>query len=181
MDSNTIALYYHIPFCARKCFYCAFYSVPWATEEDKDAYLKALCRQTVSFPESRPVSSVYFGGGTPNLFGAERLSAVLDAARNYYPFRKDCEITVEVNPGSVTAKELMELREAGVNRLSIGMQSSDDRTLKRLGRTHSFSDVVQCVENARTADFRISVWICFSRCLVSRVKSSADPFRMRLT
>lgn len=150
---DSLALYYHIPFCRRKCVYCAFYSVPWAGEEDKDRYLRALIAQTESFPDSRPVSSVYFGGGTPNLFGAERIDAVLNTARKRYAVSGDCEITVEVNPGSVTREELQALFRSGVNRISVGMQSSDDQMLRFLGRQHAFSDVVACVDDARAAGF----------------------------
>lgn len=151
---DSIALYFHIPFCVRKCIYCAFYSVTWATEDDKDAYLNALITQMGSFPETRPVSSVYFGGGTPSLFGADRIERVLDKARGHFLVCDDCEITVEVNPASVRLEDLVKLRTSGVNRLSIGMQSSDDEILRFLGRRHSFEDVVACVENARQAGFQ---------------------------
>lgn len=150
---DTIALYFHIPFCSRKCTYCAFYSVAGATDEDKDAYLEALITQMHSFPEVRPVSSVYFGGGTPNLFGASRITHLLKEANSLFSICDHCETTVEVNPGSVCLEDLKLLRQSGVNRLSIGMQSSDDDLLRFLGRQHSFRDTCECVENARRAGF----------------------------
>lgn len=150
----TIALYFHIPFCVRKCIYCAFYSVTGIKETDKHNYLKALLAQMKSFPESRPVSSIYFGGGTPNLFGAERIAALLEEVRNQFAVCDDCEITVEINPDSVKESELGVLRRSGVNRLSIGMQSSDPALLRFLGRRHSFADTRKCFESARNVGFR---------------------------
>lgn len=160
---NEISLYFHFPFCTRKCNYCAFYSVPWATEADKDQYLSALKKQCLSFPESRPVYSVYFGGGTPNIFGAERLCNLLDFIRSHFSLTEDCEITIEVNPCSVTAEDFRALKRHGFNRISVGMQSSDDSILKKIGRQHTFEQTIRCMENARLAGFtNISLDLLFA-------------------
>ena len=160
---SGVSLYFHFPFCARKCNYCAFYSVPWATEAQKDAYLEAMKRQLLSFPEHREVPSVYFGGGTPTRFGTERLTELLAFVKAHFPLSPDCEITLEVNPADVTAEELRLLRSAGFNRLSIGMQSSDDEVLRALGRRHTFADTVFCMQSAREAGFdNISIDLLFA-------------------
>ena len=150
---RTVALYLHIPFCVRKCNYCAFYSLPGAGEDTKDAYLKALQKQADSFPEHRQVSSVYFGGGTPSLFGAERLVAMLDFLRTRFLIREDAEITLEVNPGTVDLPFLQRVRQGGFNRLSVGMQSGCDKELAFLGRIHTADMVKSCVKQAREAGF----------------------------
>ena len=150
---TDISLYLHIPFCVKKCNYCAFYSLPNVTEETKDAYLQALQKQADSFPEHRKVCSVYFGGGTPSLFGSGRLIAMLDFLRTRFFIREDAEITLEVNPGTVDLPFLQAVREAGFNRLSIGMQSGCDGELAFLGRIHTADMVKSCVENARQAGF----------------------------
>lgn len=162
-----VSLYFHFPYCVRKCHYCAFYSVPCAsplaTEEQKDAYLSALEAQAVSFPEKREVGSVYFGGGTPSVFGVERLTALLAFVRTHFSLAADCEITVEVNPASITAEGLRVLKKAGCGRLSVGMQSALDEELRFLGRLHTFSDTKQCVRDARDAGFdNISLDLLFA-------------------
>lgn len=161
--SDSVALYYHIPFCKRKCIYCAFYSVPWATEEVKDAYLFALLKQTASFPEPREITSVYFGGGTPNLFGPRRLDKLLSEISKRFHLTEDCEISMELNPGISCFEDLHAYHMAGVNRLSIGMQSSDDDTLTLLGRNHTFLDTVNCMNDARKEGYgNISLDLMFA-------------------
>ena len=151
--TTDLSLYFHFPFCVRKCSYCAFYSVPWASEAQKDAYLAALKTQSLSFGETRPVPSVYFGGGTPTNFGVSRLVDLLSFVWEHFSLTPDCEITLEANPADVTPADLKALREAGFNRLSIGMQSSDDALLRFLGRRHTFADTCETVASARDAGF----------------------------
>lgn len=151
MLPQAISLYYHIPFCARKCRYCAFYSLARTDEGTFDAYRDALCAHTRAEADGRAVESVYFGGGTPSLFGASRIRDVLDQARNGFSLLPDAEITVEVNPATADGDFFRELASAGVNRVSVGMQSSDDGELAFLGRTHTFADTVRCVSDARDA------------------------------
>lgn len=152
---NKLSIYIHLPFCVRKCNYCAFYSLPAVGEETKNEYLQALTAQAETFAsyEQRSVKSVYFGGGTPSLFGAQRIATLLDRLHALYRIDEDAEITVEVNPGTVGLEDLRTLKQAGTNRLSIGMQSSCDAELAMLGRIHSFADVRSCVANAREAGF----------------------------
>ncbi len=151
MLPQAISLYYHIPFCTRKCRYCAFYSLARTDEGTFDAYLQALLAHTRAETDGRTVESVYFGGGTPSVFGAERIRAVLDTVRAGFSLLPDAEITVEVNPATADGKFFRTLVDAGVNRVSVGMQSSDDRELAFLGRTHTFEDTVRCVSDAKDA------------------------------
>lgn len=160
---NGVSLYFHFPFCKRKCNYCAFYSVPWADDAMKSAYLDCLKQQALSFGETRTVESVYFGGGTPTELGIGRLTDLLGFIKTHFPLSDDPEITVEVNPADVDADGLQALYSAGVNRLSVGMQSADDELLKKLGRRHRFSDTVACVADARKAGFaNISLDLLFA-------------------
>ena len=133
-------LYFHIPFCVRKCFYCDFLSAP-ADGQTQAAYMEALRRETALRAEEYrcdSVTSVFIGGGTPSVVEAEEIAALLSVVRQHYPLAEDAEITIEVNPGTVTAEKLETYREAGINRLSIGLQSADDRELVTIGRIHNW-------------------------------------------
>lgn len=153
---KDLMLYYHIPFCVSKCAYCAFYSIPNANDELKDSYTEALICQTEGIHDSQSysVGSVYFGGGTPSVLGAERIIKVLDAARKAFNILPDAEITVEVNPCTIDVQGLSLLKSGGVNRLSIGAQSFNNDTLKLLNRAHSAEDFVNCYTNARSVGFK---------------------------
>jgi oxygen-independent coproporphyrinogen-3 oxidase len=130
-----LSLYLHIPFCKRKCAYCAFFSSPHG---DRDGYTAALCHaiRKAGEAEDRPLSTLYLGGGTPALLGGENLTALLRTVREAFALEPDCEITVELNPESTTPALLTALKEAGVNRISLGVQSLQDSELKVLGRLH---------------------------------------------
>ncbi len=152
---KKLMLYYHIPFCRSKCAYCAFHSVPCVDAELMDAYTDALIRQTLGFvgADNYTVSSVYFGGGTPSTLGAGRITKVLAQIHEVFRLAPDVEITVEVNPCTIDMQGLSLLRSAGVNRLSIGAQSFNDKTLSLLNRAHNSDEFVNCYKNARRAGF----------------------------
>lgn len=150
-----LGLYIHIPFCVRKCDYCDFYSVP-GREQRMDQYLKALqCHLEESAPQAQPylVDTIYFGGGTPSHFGAQRLVEVLRTIHKNFQVSRNCEITVECNPDSVDPEFLTHLKRAGVNRLSMGVQSARDGELKEIGRLHNYQQAVQAFQQARQAGF----------------------------
>jgi putative oxygen-independent coproporphyrinogen III oxidase len=156
-EEKTLGLYIHIPFCVRKCDYCDFYSVPGRSDDRMDDYLTALNQHLVeSAPaaQSYLVDTVYFGGGTPSHFGGARLAAVLRTIRKNYRLTKDCEITMELNPDSTDKPLLNALRKAGVNRLSMGVQSADNGELTQIGRLHNFSQAEEAFELARDAGFQ---------------------------
>ncbi len=151
-------IYVHVPFCARKCAYCDFYSVV-AGETAFDEFCALLAREMELFraaspaEAARPADTVYFGGGTPTVLGTARLCALLSALRVRLPVGPGAEITVEANPGTVTEEGLAALRAAGFNRLSIGVQSFDPAALAVLGRIHGVEEVRAACRGARRARF----------------------------
>lgn len=150
---HSFGLYIHIPFCRAKCPYCDFYSVPFQNEL-ADQYTEAVIRAIHSADESELLlDSIYFGGGTPVLMGAERLLKICEAVRKKYTVSDDCEITLEANPAAMTLEDLCKLRQGGFNRISIGVQSAVDDQLKTLGRLHSAAQARESVELCRIAGF----------------------------
>lgn len=152
---RKLGLYIHIPFCAAKCRYCDFHSAP-AGAEVRTAYVTALCRHISAMAPKAgayTVDTVYIGGGTPTLLGAELLVKILGTVRANYTLAPDAEITVECNPVTNAAGLFEGLFAAGVNRLSIGLQSADDRELSLLGRAHTVADFTRTLAAARGAGF----------------------------
>jgi len=149
-----LGLYIHIPFCKSKCSYCDFYSLP-NSEEKMDAYVEALIRhlkEVAPRMKNQTVDTVYFGGGTPSYLGQERLCRLLKAIKKEYWVAQDAEITLEANPDSIgEVKALRRLRRAGFNRLSLGVQSTDDAMLRRIGRVHDYEQVKAALNAARKA------------------------------
>ena len=164
-QKKPLGIYVHIPFCLSKCEYCDFYSIPQANEDVMDRYLKALCTHIRESGPQAPgyrVDTVYFGGGTPSYFGADRLSAVLATLRENFDVDPAAEITFEANPESVNLKLLRRLYREGFNRISLGVQSDDDELLFRLGRPHTYADAQEAVRLARKAGFQnLSVDLIF--------------------
>jgi len=147
-------LYVHIPFCLKKCSYCSFVSkVPQQNEQGEyvSLLLAELHMLSNTTTEIESIDSLYFGGGTPSLVSADQISNLIRTARNRFPLTELTEITLEVNPGTIVA--FSELREAGINRLSLGIQSFDDRFLNKLGRIHSAESARHAFQNARSAGF----------------------------
>lgn len=153
--NKRLGIYIHIPFCASKCGYCDFYSKA-GCEGDIPAYQRALLSH---LEEAAPTmahyeaDTVYFGGGTPSYYGAKNICGLLNAVKDMGILRLDSEITMEANPDSMKPPELKMLRKAGVNRLSIGMQSANSDILRIIGRRHNFAQVQLAVKNARDAGF----------------------------
>ncbi len=148
---GELGLYIHVPFCASKCGYCDFYSFP-AEEAVQDAYTEAVCRDLAAAGArlGRKADTLYFGGGTPSLLGGARLVQILSAARAAFDL-EGAEITLEANPADDLAQLLTQAAEAGVNRLSLGVQSGVASELAVLGRRHTNADVVRTVADARAA------------------------------
>ncbi len=143
-------LYLHIPFCAKKCAYCDFVSFA-GCEGRQTAYVDAMLREMDERPTAQRITSVFLGGGTPSLLRAEELRRLLAAVRQRYDIAKDCEITSEANPGTVTARWLDAAVEGGVNRLSVGVQTVQQDLLRRIGRIHDFTAVQETFRLARSA------------------------------
>jgi len=152
--AQPLGLYLHIPFCRKKCDYCDFYSLAHS-EEKMDGYTAALIRhleEVAPRAEKHAVDTVYFGGGTPSYLGAKRLVKILRTVEKQYHLTRDAEITLEANPDSAgDSRTLRSLRRAGFNRLSLGVQSTDDALLQAVGRPHTFEQARLAVEAARSA------------------------------
>ena len=153
-ENSPVEIYIHIPFCIRKCDYCDFLSGPSGPKEQAD-YVQALLReiQAVEEGEGRSVSSIFIGGGTPSVLDERLLGDILKEIRNKFKMEEDAEITIEVNPGTANIGKLQAYREMGINRLSIGLQSPQDRELKILGRIHNYEQFLETYQEARTVGF----------------------------
>ena len=153
-ENSPMEIYIHIPFCIRKCDYCDFLSGPSGPEEQAD-YVQALLReiQAVEEGEGRSVSSIFIGGGTPSVLDEKFVGEILREIRKDFKLQEDAEITIEVNPGTVDARKLLAYRSFGINRLSIGLQSPQDRELKILGRIHNYRQFLETYKQARDAGF----------------------------
>jgi len=151
-----LALYVHLPWCVRRCPYCDFNSHQRPAQLPHAAYVDALRADLdLEAPHAlgRPLRSIFFGGGTPSLFPGAAINAILDAVRARLVLAPDCEITLECNPGAAEHDRFEAYLAAGVNRLSIGVQSFDDATLARLGRVHGSAEARRAVALARAAGF----------------------------
>jgi oxygen-independent coproporphyrinogen III oxidase len=159
------ACYIHIPFCDHKCIYCDFYSI--ITSDNIQSFLKYLKKEishyAEKYSEGRELISIYFGGGTPSLMEPEYLFEVSQKVKENFVVRKDAEITMETNPGTVTLEKLKLFKQAGVNRISIGIQSFDNNDLKFLTRIHNSETAIQTVNDAANAGFEnISLDLIFN-------------------
>ncbi len=151
----TMGIYIHIPFCRRKCSYCDFYSLPMIDPHMFDKYSSCLAQELSrrGHEYRLPFASIYLGGGTPSLLEPSHIARIIDAVHQYCQPADDLEITIEVNPATVNRQKLENLRLAGINRLSIGVQSFVDRELIILGRMHDSSQARQCIDWAYQAGF----------------------------
>ena len=152
---KKLAIYIHIPFCVRKCLYCDFLSAP-ASDETREQYVQALCREIREERKSYvnyKIETIFLGGGTPSLLSGEQLDRILGTVFDAYQVADDCEISMEVNPGTVTKEKLKAYKRAGVNRLSIGMQSAVEEELQSLGRIHSSEDAFDTYDLAVKTGF----------------------------
>ncbi len=152
---KELELYIHIPFCVRKCSYCDFLSAP-ADEDTKEAYMQALCREITEKSkdyQDYAVTTIFIGGGTPTAVPAVWIKRVMEKVRQHYCLQKEAEITMEMNPGTVDLAALKIYREAGINRLSIGLQSAEEKELKVLGRIHSYEQFLETYHQARETGF----------------------------
>lgn len=152
---KELELYIHIPFCMKKCNYCDFLSAP-ADERTQNHYVAALLREIRYYGEccrDRRVSTIYIGGGTPSWLPEQYMELILKQLRVSFDIDETAEITVECNPGTLTGQKLMTYKACGVNRLSIGLQSTFDDELKLLGRVHTYEQFLRNYELARKAGF----------------------------
>ena len=149
------AIYIHIPFCDHKCIYCDFYSI--ITYENITNYLSVLKKEIANyatqFAHQRKIISIFFGGGTPSLMEAGYIGEIIDEVKRKFSVNDDAEITLETNPGTVTKQKLSEFKNAGINRISVGIQSFDETDLKFLTRIHDSETAKQTIRDAYEVGF----------------------------
>lgn len=164
-QAGGFGLYIHWPFCEAKCPYCDFNSHVSAKIDQSAwlrAYLSELERAAAEVP-NRALNSVFFGGGTPSLMAPESVAAIIETVRRLWPTSNDLEVTLEANPSSVEAGRFAGYRDAGVNRISIGVQALNDTDLRRLGRMHSVKEAYAAIDIAKAAFERVSFDLIYAR------------------
>ena len=155
-QNPPLSLYVHLPWCVKKCPYCDFNSQETASLTEEDAYIEAVIRDVeTELPRiwGRTISSVFIGGGTPSLFSADAIEKLMSALRARLNIHPEREITMEANPGTAEAEKFKAYRQAGINRLSIGIQSFNDGHLKSLGRIHNSKEALRAIDLAKSAGF----------------------------
>lgn len=156
MKKRNLELYLHIPFCVRKCNYCDFFSAS-GTEEEQEAYVSAMVQEIQSYQElsgEYEVQTIFLGGGTPSLLTPEQMEQIFNAIYHTFSVNENAEITMEMNPGTVDIEKIHAMKAAGVNRLSIGLQSAQNEELKMLGRIHTFEEFLETWKLIEQAGFK---------------------------
>lgn len=156
-NKEELSLYIHIPFCVRKCGYCDFLSAP-ADEKARDRYVQALLMEIERYQGTetadRKIKTLYIGGGTPSILSVDQLDCIMQKIKYTFNFCDDIEASMEMNPGTASKEKCRALYQMGINRLSIGLQSTNDMELKTLGRIHSYEDFINTYTWCREADFQ---------------------------
>lgn len=157
VNTTLSGVYLHIPFCRSRCSYCDFATEVYQNAESVERYVDALCKE-ISSPKSKiqnpnAIDSIYFGGGTPSLLTAKQVDRILQTIRNQFSITSDAEITIEINPATITLETVKSYLYSGINRASFGVQTFDDKELKRLGRMHTALDARETCELLREGGF----------------------------
>ena len=156
-NKEELSLYIHIPFCVRKCGYCDFLSAP-ADEKARDRYVQALLMEIERYQGTetadRKIKTLYIGGGTPSILSVDQLDCIMQKIKYTFNFCDDIEASMEMNPGTASKEKCRALYQMGINRLSIGLQSTNDMELKTLGRIHSYEDFINTYTWCREAGFQ---------------------------
>ena len=158
LEIKELGIYVHIPFCKQKCYYCDF--VSYANSEKKvEEYIKTLKKEIREESkninkEDYIINTIYIGGGTPSFIEEKYISEIVYEIKENYNVEKEAEITIEVNPGTVNKEKLKEYKNIGINRLSIGLQSTKNELLKEIGRIHTYEEFLNCYTLARKVEFK---------------------------
>ena len=150
---KRFGIYVHIPFCKKKCKYCDFISFS-CFEEKEEEYVNCLIKEIENKKCSNVVSTIYIGGGTPSIIDSKNIIKILESIFSNFNVLDDAEITIEINPGTVTKEKLQDYKNAGVNRLSIGLQSAENRILELIGRIHTYEDFLKTYNLSREIGFK---------------------------
>lgn len=155
MKSNDIGIYIHIPFCKQKCFYCDFCSFA-NKNEMQGKYVETVINEikNITHKEKYTVTTIYLGGGTPSILNPDYIKSILQEIKSSFEILDDAEITIEINPGTVNEEKLKKYKEYGINRLSIGLQSANDKILKKIGRIHDYKQFEETFFYARKCGFK---------------------------
>ena len=156
-NKTPLGIYVHVPFCRSKCQYCDFYSLTCKDDKSIETYIRAICahiKESGALTPAYKVDTIYFGGGTPSFLGADALATILTTIRRSFDVDPNAEITFEANPDSVSDQLLRRLKAEGFNRVSLGVQSDNDETLRKLGRPHDYAQVIGAVQRIRKAGFK---------------------------
>lgn len=152
MENKEIGIYVHIPFCKRKCYYCDF--VSYSSKDEKiEEYINCVKKEIELQRINSEITTIYIGGGTPSYIDSRYIKEIMQEI-NKKNVSKNAEITIEVNPGTITMEKLKDYKECGINRLSIGLQSAQDKLLKQIGRIHDFEQFLDTFKMAREAGFK---------------------------
>lgn len=181
MNKKELGIYIHIPFCKSKCYYCDFISYPNKINLAKD-YINAVKKEICQFDFSNyDVTTIYIGGGTPSYINENEISEILEIIKNKIKENKtkfkDIEITIEVNPGTVTLEKLKIYKKAGINRLSIGLQSTHDRLLQEIGRIHNYSEFLDTYKMTEAVGFNninVDLMIALPNQTIKDIKESLE-------
>ena len=153
MDRKELGIYVHIPFCKQKCYYCDFVSYANKNSCIKE-YIEAVQSEIKNYKlKEYIVTTIYIGGGTPSYIKSEYIKKIIETIRSNFEIDKKCEITIEVNPGTVTKPKLQQYKQFGINRLSIGLQTTNNKLLKQIGRIHTYEEFVETYEDAKSVGF----------------------------
>ena len=185
---KDLSVYIHIPFCVKKCNYCDFVSAPPEPGQLK-AYADALCKEiklSAAYADNFNIKTVFIGGGTPSLYDSSVMTYIIDTLKSTFENRRrgSCipeEVTIECNPGTLDRNKLSDYKRAGINRLSIGLQSADDKELKLLGRIHTYEDWEKSMKLARECGFNNINTDIISGLLGQTVESFEDTLKKVLT
>lgn len=153
---NKLGIYIHIPFCKKKCKYCDFISFSCLEDKQKE-YVECLIKEINNKEidsKLKKVSTIYFGGGTPSLIDSKYICDILENIKNKFEVSKDAEITIEINPGTITKEKLEDYKKVGINRISIGLQSTKDRILELIGRIHSYEEFLNTYNLVKEVGFK---------------------------
>ena len=155
IEQKGIGIYIHIPFCIRKCNYCDFCSFTGQDENIMREYTEQICLRIKHFAKNKKIyaDTVYFGGGTPTLLPSDCICKIMEAVKDSFDLDENAEITVECNPATIGRNGLLSIKKAGINRLSIGLQSANNNELSKLGRLHTFEDFCNTFRDAREVGF----------------------------
>ncbi|MDO5441355.1 MAG: radical SAM family heme chaperone HemW [Bacillota bacterium] len=160
-----LGIYVHIPFCVRKCKYCDFVSFGGKTHEEQLDYVNVLCAEITAKAKTCSnryyVDTIFFGGGTPSILNAEDLIKILNTIKNNFTVQNNAEISFEANPGTINIEKLSKLKDAGFNRISIGVQSFNNDVLKAIGRIHNAKEAEEAATLAKSLDFNLNIDLMF--------------------